>query len=129
MTHFGDHLIIDCYDCIFETLQSKELIRDCIYDIVNISKMTLMDKPKIYKAEAISDKDKGGYTAFAIITESHISMHSFPFRGYMSIDVYTCKNGLNYKGIEKLIIDAFSPLKIEKTLIKRGLGFPNEDIM
>jgi len=39
-------------------------------------------------------KDPGGWSGFVIIAESHISIHTFPARRFVSIDVYTCKNGL-----------------------------------
>lgn len=128
MSHFGDHLIIDCYGCDFHGLSSGKHMEECIRNIVGLADMTLMAEPSIYEAKAISERDKGGWTGFAVITESHISMHTFPHRGYISIDVYTCRNGLDHSGILNLIEDKFSPTHSDVTVVKRGLSFPSEDV-
>jgi S-adenosylmethionine decarboxylase len=128
MSHFGDHLIIDCYGCNFDALSSEKSMEATILGIVFRANMKLMADPVIYEAKAISEKDKGGYTGFAVITESHISLHSFPYRGYISIDVYTCRNDLNHTYITKLIEDIYKPKDIDITVVKRGLKFPEEDV-
>ena len=129
MSHFGDHIIIDLYDCCSGSLSNKEKIKKCIYDIVSATNMELMCVPVIYDAKPISEKDKGGVTAFAVITESHISMHTFPFRGYNSIDVYTCRNDLDYKKVVDIVAEAFAPGKQDVSVIRRGVQFPEEDII
>jgi S-adenosylmethionine decarboxylase len=128
MSHFGDHIIIDCYDCSFSSLSNRQNIKDCIYDIVHACNMKLMNVPVVYKAEAVSEKDKGGYTAFAVITESHISMHTFPYRGYISIDAYTCRNDLEHTLITDIIEEHFKPGTLDVKVIKRGTKFPDKDI-
>ena len=128
MSHFGDHLIIDCYNCDFVALSDGHTMLTAINGIVEKSKMTLMAEPCIYKAEAITEKDKGGYTAFAIITESHISCHSFPYRGYISIDVYTCRNDLDHESIVEYIKKLYNPKDVDVTVVKRGLKFPKTDV-
>jgi S-adenosylmethionine decarboxylase len=90
--------------------------------------MKLMNVPVVYKAEAVSEKDKGGYTAFAVITESHISMHTFPYRGYISIDAYTCRNDLEHTLITDIIEEHFKPGTLDVKVIKRGTKFPDKDI-
>ena len=129
MSHFGDHIIIDCYGCVYETLKSESLIRNCINDIVKACNMELMNVPVVYRAKPISERDKGGYTAFAVITESHVSMHTFPFRGYNSIDVYTCRNDLDHNKVLKVVDKCFAPDNKDVSIVKRGIQFPNEDVI
>ena len=38
-----------------------------------------------------SDKNLGGYSLMGIISESHISIHTFPEKNYFSFDLYSCK--------------------------------------
>jgi S-adenosylmethionine decarboxylase len=127
MSHFGDHIIIDLYGCNSRSLIDKKVISNCIFDIVKACKMELMSVPVVYDAVPISEKDKGGVTAFAVITESHISMHTFPFRSYNSIDVYTCRNDLDHKRVIDIVERSFKPKNKQVWVVKRGIDFPDKD--
>jgi S-adenosylmethionine/arginine decarboxylase-like enzyme len=69
-----------------------------------------------------------GWTGVVVIAESHISVHTFPKRGFVSADVYTCKSGMDTKLIEQFFIDTFKLKKIETHFLKRGLEYPKENI-
>ena len=49
-----------------------------------------------------------GVTGIVVIAESHISIHTFPARGFLSADVYSCKNGMNAKFIVAYLKKIFS---------------------
>jgi S-adenosylmethionine decarboxylase len=56
-----------------------------------------------------------------IISESHLTIHSFPEHGYASIDVYTCGD-LDPTIAAKYIADALGSQTREMTEIPRGMG-------
>src|ERR1700741_1287228 len=101
--HFGEHLTIDGYGGKQELLDNKELVLGCLSELVEKIGMKKLAEPVVYQALANNKKDPGGWTGFVIIQESHISIHTFPARGFLSADVYTCKNGLD----TDLVIDYF----------------------
>jgi len=35
--------------------------------------------------------EPGGYTGFLLLSESHLSIHTFPEHGYAAVDLYCCK--------------------------------------
>ena len=73
-------------------------------------------------------KDPGGWTGVVVIMESHISIHTFPKRGFMSADVYTCRNGLDKELITDYFKKVFGLKEVEINFIKRGTKYPSQDI-
>ena len=73
-------------------------------------------------------KDPGGRSGFVVIAESHISIHTFPDRGFVSADVYSCKNGMDIKFILKYFEERFQLKNIEHHFIKRGTKYPVNNI-
>jgi S-adenosylmethionine decarboxylase len=79
--------------------------------------------PYVVRFAGNDKKDCGGLSGFVMIAESHISLHTFPAKGYLTMDVYSCtmfdeKIALYY------IKDIFRYKTLEKHIIKRGLKFP-----
>lgn len=125
--NFGEHLMIDGYFGEEKLLNSKILILRTLNKLPTLLRMKKLSKPVIYSAPDNGIKDPGGWSGFVIIAESHISIHTFPKRRFLSADIYTCKNGLS----QKLILDYFSnkfKLKnIEKNFVKRGTRYPDQN--
>ncbi|MGP8194302.1 MAG: S-adenosylmethionine decarboxylase, partial [Syntrophobacteraceae bacterium] len=65
-----------------------------------------------------------GVSGFVLIAESHISIHTFPDKQYMSIDMFSCKpfdTGLAVDTIKSY----FKIQKHEIKVLDRGQEFPN----
>ena len=126
--HFGEHVTIDGYNGDFKTLNSKKVVFDVLNELVEKLGMTKMAGPYVVKAKGNTKKDPGGWSGFVLIEESHISIHTFPKRGFISADVYTCQNGLNVKFIVDYFKNKFGLKSVEKHFIKRGLKYPEQNI-
>jgi S-adenosylmethionine decarboxylase len=61
-----------------------------------------------------------GVTGVAVISESHISIHTWPELGYAALDVFVCGGKDPYLAIESLK-GSFQPGKVLVTEIKRGI--------
>jgi len=132
--HFGEHLMIDAYGCDEIKLDSKSSVANVISEIVTATNMKQLSKIEVYEVEGVPNtKDSGGVTGMVIINESHISIHTFPKRQYVSIDIFTCKNGMDVEKIKNLCKFGFEKVNhnwsCDATLIKRGLNFPESDIV
>jgi S-adenosylmethionine decarboxylase len=55
-----------------------------------------------------------------VLAESHISIHTWPERGYAAIDIFMCGNCDPYKAIPALKA-TFAPNGIQVSESKRGL--------
>lgn len=126
--HFGEHLTIDGYGGNKKFLNSKNLISKILGNLPRELGMRILVKPKVVQAPSNDKKDPGGWTGFVIIAESHISIYTFPLRGFVSIDVYTCKNGMDTKFISKYFKEKFDLQNLETNFIKRGTQYPRENL-
>ena len=126
--HFGEHLTIDGYGGSQEKLNDKELVLNSLRTLPEGLGMHILAGPEVYFAKGNDKKDPGGWSGFVVIEESHVSIHSFPKRGFISADVYTCQNGLNVDYIKDFFTQTFELQDIEANYIKRGTRFPDNDI-
>ncbi len=122
--NFGEHLTIDGYGGDKKKLNDKDLVIECLTELPTLLGMHMLSKPEVYFAKGNDDKDPGGWSGFVVIEESHISVHTFPARGFVSADVYTCQNGMDTKFILKYFKNQFSLKEIEENFIKRGTKYP-----
>ena len=126
--HFGEHLMIDGYGGDRNLLNDKELVLSCLNNLPEELGMKKLSSPEIYFATANDLKDPGGWSGFVVIAESHISIHTFPERGFVSADVYTCRNDMDLIFIENYFKDTFKLTDLETNFIKRGTRYPEHNI-
>lgn len=126
--NFGEHLTIDGYGGDYKKLNDKKNVKKCLRELPELLDMHILARPKVYFAKGNNGKDPGGWTGIVVIEESHISIHTFPGRCFVSIDVYTCRNGMDTKFIENYFIDKFDLKELEVNFIKRGTKYPACDI-
>lgn len=122
--HFGEHLMIDGYGGSCEKLNDKGLVFNLLNELPEKIGMHKLAEPVVYFAPDNNKKDPGGWSGFVVIAESHISIHTFPTKGFISADVYSCKNGLDIDFIINSFKEAFDLKKIEQNFIERGLEYP-----
>ncbi|WP_431151318.1 S-adenosylmethionine decarboxylase family protein [Acidovorax facilis] len=124
MPHFGEHLTFDGYGGDPELLGSESIVRDAIVTLVEALGMTVLGGPEVYFASPTGMKDSGGWTGFVVLQESHISIHTFSAQGFVSADVYTCKNGIDADLLRHILSSSFGTTTHDVTVLKRGLRFP-----
>ena len=81
MTKVGEHVTLD----IIGTTQEYDpsLFESVIHKIAKAAEVTVLEISK-YKFEP------QGFTILALLAESHISFHTFPEKGIISFDFFTC---------------------------------------
>jgi spermidine synthase len=81
MTKVGEHITLDIIgtDKEYDPLVFEKVI----YKIAEAAKVTILNISK-YKFEP------QGFTILALLAESHISFHTFPEKGIISFDFFTC---------------------------------------
>ena len=122
MREFGQHLTIDASSCNRKKLISQSLVYDILNKLpakLSMHKMTLPHVVKWLDPGATIE----GISGFVMIAESHISIHTFPEKDYVFIDVFSCK-GFDVDNAVKLLINAFGATKYTKKVVNRGLDFP-----
>jgi len=126
---FGEHYLIDAYGCDFDKSNDLQVVSHFVNTVVASTGMVKLSAVEVFQIDGNSKKDSGGVTAFVVVDESHITIHTFPHRLYICADVFTCKAGMDTKSLDEIFKRAFLPQKIKTDLIHRGLEFPSEDIL
>ncbi|OGI25829.1 MAG: hypothetical protein A3J76_04770 [Candidatus Moranbacteria bacterium RBG_13_45_13] len=125
---FGVHFTLDGYGGNPEKLNDPDLMSRILNELPEKLGMEKLTEPIVKYAEPRNIKDGGGYSGFVMIAESHISIHCFPKKKFVSIDAYTCKDEMDTETIEKYFRGAYDLQETEVQFFKRGLKFPKEDL-
>ena len=126
---FGEHIMIDGYGGDYELLNNKEIVSFVLSDLPKKLGMKTLSEPMVVSAPDNGMKDPGGWSGFVIIAESHISLHTFPKRRFVSADVYSCKNGTDVQKIVNYFTETFKLSDVETNFVKRGTRYPTENLI
>ena len=96
----------------------------CLNELPERLGMHKIAEPSLVELGDHSPKDPGGVSGFVMIAESHISIHTFPLRGFVSADVYTCQNSLDTERICQYFAEAFGLQDLEINVVRRGTRYP-----
>ena len=127
---FGIHLIFDAYGCPIKILDDMEICYTLLDKLTEVLGMNKLGEPVVVKAESnetLGGKDPGGFSGFLMIQESHISLHTFARRGFVTVDVYSCKEFDSDAAIE-LLVETFKPKDHDILKLDRGLKYPKDNI-
>lgn len=127
-THFGVHMMLDGYNGCPERLADFERIESYLRNLPAQLGMHKLMEPSVVEVGELSPKDPGGITGFVLIAESHISIHTFPQRRFLSADVYTCQEALDQHRIKELFSSAFRLEDVETNYLIRGTRYPRHNI-
>jgi S-adenosylmethionine decarboxylase len=121
---FGLHLTLDGYGGDPGRLGDPELVRAWLGELPDVLGMIKLIEPCLIEVGARNEKDPGGVTGFVLIAQSHLSIHTFPRRGFLSADIFTCQDQLDGERIRHSLIAAFDLDDVETNLIPRGTRYP-----
>lgn len=125
--NFGLHLTIDGYGCSEKALGDMEHVFKVLDELPGHMGMHKIITPYVVKANENDKKDPGGFSGFVMIQESHLSIHTFPKRRFVSIDVYSCTN-FDTKEVERFVTNAFGISERETNVIVRGTRYPMQNV-
>lgn len=108
----GTHLILDLWDA--SRLDDEDLVERTMRQASEAAGATLL------RLDLHAFPSPGGITGVALLAESHISIHTWPERGYAAIDIFMCGRAEPHKAVE-IIRNAFAPGAITLVEHKRGL--------
>lgn len=80
----GVHVLLDGYELAPERLTDAEGLARALTDAAHAAGMTPLSEPVVHVFPG------GGLTAFLPLAESHLALHTYPERGYIAADCFTC---------------------------------------
>ncbi|MGE5676129.1 MAG: adenosylmethionine decarboxylase [Mycobacterium leprae] len=80
---YGRHVTMDLREVSFEHLNNVDLLRDAMVEAANRCGATIV-------GENFVKFHPQGVTGVLVLSESHLSIHTYPEEGFAAIDCYTC---------------------------------------
>ena len=109
----GTHLIIDLVDA--QDLADIELIDQAMRECVTEAGATLLH----IHLHPFTPEGVSGVSGVAVLAESHISIHTWPERGYAALDVFMCGDSQPEKCID-VLKRHFRPGQVKVSELLRG---------
>ncbi|EKN67467.1 adenosylmethionine decarboxylase proenzyme [Schinkia azotoformans MEV2011] len=115
MDTIGRHVISELWGCNVEKLNDINLIEQTFVDAA-------LKAGAEIREVAFHKFAPQGVSGVVIISESHLTIHSFPEHGYASIDVYTCGDRIDPNVAADYIADELEAITRENIEVPRGMG-------
>ena len=112
LRYAGTHLLIDLWDA--KHLESLAAVETTMRAAVEACGATLLNL-HLHHFEP-----NGGVSGVAVLAESHISIHTWPERGFAAVDIFTCGDCDPYKAVP-VFKAHFRPGNVQLSESKRGL--------
>ncbi|MBK8169598.1 MAG: adenosylmethionine decarboxylase [Sandaracinaceae bacterium] len=110
----GRHLILDFWGCqaaaLNDAVRLEAVLREC----------ALATGASVVGAMMHAFAPQG-VTGVLLLEESHVSIHTWPERGYAAVDFYTCGSGDPEKS-KAILTKALSATSCEVRLLARGIA-------
>lgn len=108
----GAHLLLDMWGA--SGLGDQDLIREALTRAVEAAGATLLN------LQLHQFTDSGGVSGVALLAESHISIHTWPERGFAAVDVFMC-GACDPQRTVPVFQRYFRPAEIRMNEQRRGL--------
>lgn len=120
MKAIGRHIILEMWGC--ENLNSVEIAERALREMVDALDVHLLDL-RVYPFSPI------GITGMAIVSESHLVIHTWPEHGYAAVDIFTCGAERDPQDAVKVLRKLFKPERIGVMEINRGqMDLPDHEV-
>lgn len=110
----GVHHIAELCECNESLLNNSEFISSSLREAIKIANATLIEEVKY-------EFTPQGITAICLLSESHISIHTWPEKKYAAIDIFTCGDHTSPEKACNFMIDVLESKKNKLTILKRGI--------
>ena len=115
----GTHLIAELAGCDQESLNDEELLREGLRAAAQAAGATVLSVHSHKFTPA-------GVTAFALLAESHISIHTWPELGYAAVDAFTCGRSMRTGLAIESVAHALGSKDTRVTAVERGFSHRDE---
>lgn len=109
----GRHAIADIYNCNCPKMDDLKYIKNLVMTSAKEAKLTVVDN-KFYKFNPI------GISGVLILSESHLTIHTWPEYNYIAVDVFTCGAEINPVNACKIIAKNFDSKSMMIREFERG---------
>ncbi|MFF2887163.1 adenosylmethionine decarboxylase [Paenibacillus sp. NPDC057967] len=112
---FGRHVAVDAWGVDFELLNSAEFLQSHMVEAAEACGATVMSvQSKQFEPQ--------GATVLVLLSESHLSIHTYPERGFAALDCYTCGETVDPQLAIDYMLTVLKPKTTHAKKLVRGMG-------
>jgi len=120
------HLIVDGYGSDPQLLQDEGFIYGLLDRFPAQIGMKKVTPPFVFRYVGTKPED-WGLSAFVLIAESHITIHTFVEKRLLNIDIFSCKE-FDAVEVVRQLREEFKLTRVRSHLLRRGLEYPDFDL-
>lgn len=109
--YIGTHFVADFWNA--RMIEDEKELQNLLVEAVKAAKGTPLKS-------AIHKFSPQGITGVIVLSESHLSIHTWPEKNYIAVDVFTCGNTADPEKAIEYLKEKLSPEKVKMRKIKRG---------
>lgn len=112
---FGRHVAIDTWGVNFDLLNSAEKLQHYMIQAAEACGATVLSvQAKQFEPQ--------GATVLVLLSESHLSIHTYPEKGFAALDCYTCGEQVDPEIAIQYMVDILKPSQTHSKKLVRGTG-------
>lgn len=114
MTPLGHHTLLDFYGCDPHQLKRSREIKALLCAAVRAG------GGRIVKA-VFHNFSPYGVSGVVVITESHVTIHTWPEHAYAAVDIFSCSARFDHPAIRKHLKQALGAKRVSRRSLRRGM--------
>lgn len=114
MNALGRHILAEIYGCSFDILNNKEKIQKIMVEAT-------LEAGAEVREVAFHKFSPQGVSGVVVISESHLTIHTWPELGYAAVDVFTCGESVNPWDACNYLTEKLKAEHMTATEVKRGI--------
>lgn len=112
---FGRHVAVDAWGVDYEVLNNAGLLEAHLVEAAEACGATILSiQSRQFEPQ--------GATVLVMLSESHLSIHTYPERGFAAIDCYTCGEWVDPQLAIDYLVSVLNPEKTYAKKLIRGMG-------
>jgi S-adenosylmethionine decarboxylase len=112
---FGRHVAVDTWGVDFDLLNNAEWLQTQMVEAAEACGATVMSvQAKQFEPQ--------GATVLVLLSESHLSIHTYPEKGFAALDCYTCGETVDPQLAIDYMVSVLKPETTHAKKLIRGMG-------
>ena len=112
LIHQSKHFLLELYKCDFDKLNDESFLRCSLTNAAKLANAKVLNLVS-YKFEP------HGVTAIALLSESHLSIHTWPESNYSAVDIFTCGHNMKPELASNYLINTLIAKEHQLRIIDR----------
>ncbi|AUS09878.1 adenosylmethionine decarboxylase [Laceyella sacchari] len=112
---FGRHVAMDAWGVDFDLINDVAFLEHHMKEAAKACGATILSVQS-------QQFEPQGATVLVMLSESHLTIHTYPEKGFAALDCYTCGHTVDPMIAIKYMIDVLKPTQAFSKVLRRGVG-------